>query len=39
MMYYKCHQVNSRNGSSYIDSLNWIEKAIKNPKDKDDKCF
>ena len=26
LMYYKCHKVNFRHGSSYIDSPDWIKK-------------
>ena len=38
MMYYKCHKVNFRRGSSYIDSPDWIKKkrATINPENKDD---
>ena len=41
MMYYKCHKVNFRRGSSYIDSPVWIKKkkVTINPKNRDDKCF
>ena len=41
LMYYKCHKVNFRRGSSYIDSPDWIkkEKATTNPKNEDDKFF
>ena len=41
LMYYKCHKVNFKGGSSYIDSLDWIKKkkATINPKSTDDKYF
>ena len=41
LMYCKCHKVNFRRSSSYIDSSDWIKKkkATINPKNKDDKCF
>ena len=41
LMYYKCHKVNFKRGSSYIDSPEWMKKKkIKiNPKNTDDKCF
>ena len=41
LLYYKCHKVNFRSGSSYINSLDWIrnKKATLNLKNKDDKCF
>ena len=39
-MYYKCHKVYFRRGSSYIDSPDWIKKEkAKNPKNAVDKCF
>ena len=40
-MYYKCHKVNFKRGSSYIDSPDWIikKKATINPKNTDGKCF
>ena len=39
MMYYKCHKVNFRRGSIYIDSPDWIKKATVNPKNEDNKCL
>ena len=41
LLYYKCHWINLRRGSSYVDHPEWIKKkkAIINPKNKDDKCF
>ena len=41
LLYYKCHKVNFRSGSSYINSLDWIrnKKATLNLKNKDDQCF
>ena len=41
LMYYKCHQVNFKRGSSYIDSRDWIKNknATLNPKIEDDKYF
>ena len=41
LMYYKCHKVKFRLGTSYIDSPDWIKmkKAAINLKNKYDKCF
>ena len=41
LMCCKCHTLNFKRGSSYIDSPAWIieEKATINPKNMDDKCF
>ena len=39
LMYYKCHKVNFRRGSSYVASPDWIKKAKINPKNEDEKCF
>ena len=40
LMHYKCHEVNFKRGSSYIDFSKWIrKKATINPKYEDDKCF
>ena len=41
LLHYKCHKINVKCGSSYIDSPDWIKKkkATINPKNKDDKCF
>ena len=41
LMYCKCHKVNCKRGSPYIDSLDWIKKKIVtiNPKNKYDKYF
>ena len=39
MMHDKCQNVNLRRGGSYIDSPDWIKKATKDSKNKDDKCF
>ena len=38
---YKCHKINFRCGSSYIDFADWIKKkkATTNAKNHDDKCF
>ena len=40
-MYDKCHKVNFKRGSSYIDSPDWIKKkkATIKPKNEDDECF
>ena len=42
LLYYKCHEINSNRGESYIDSPDWIKnkKATTNPiNKKDNKCF
>ena len=41
LLYYKCHKINFKRGSSYIDSSDWIKKknATTNPKNTDDKCI
>ena len=41
LMYYKCHKVNFKRGTSYIGSPDGIKKknTTVNPKIKDDKCF
>ena len=41
LIHYKCHEVNFKRGSSYVDSPGWIKnkKAAKNPKSEGDKCF
>ena len=38
LLHYKCHKINFKRGSSYID---WIKKknATTNPKNTDDKCI
>ena len=38
---YKCHKVNFKKASSYIDTPSWIKKkkATINPKNTDDECF
>ena len=38
-MHCKCHKVNFKRGSSYLDSPDWIKKAKLNPKHTDNKCF
>ena len=40
LMYYKCHEVSFKHGSSYIDSPDWTKnkKATIHPKNED-KCF
>ena len=38
-LHYKCHKVNSRRSSSYIDSPDQIKKSKKQSKNTDDKCF
>ena len=41
LLYYKCHEVNFKQGGSYIDSHDWIKNknAIINPINKKVKCF
>ena len=42
LLYYKCHKLNSNQGGSYKDSLDWKKnkKATINPVNKHDKrCF
>ena len=39
LLYYKCHKMNFKLGSSYIDSLNWKKKPTVNPKNDDGKYF
>ena len=41
LLYYKCHEINFKRGSSYIDSPDWIKKkkVTINPTNTDDKCF
>ena len=41
LMYYNCHKVNFKRGSSYTDSPDWIKKkkATINPKNTDNNCF
>ena len=41
LLYYKCHDINFKRGSSYIDSPDWIKKkkVTINPTNTDDKCF
>ena len=41
LLYYKCHKINFKRGSSYLDFSHWIKKkkATINPKNTDDKCF
>ena len=41
LLHYKCHKVNFKRGSSYVDSPVWVKKkkATMNPKNDDDKCF
>ena len=38
---YKCHKTNFKSSGSYIESPDWMKnkKAIRNLKNKDDKCF
>ena len=38
LLHYKCHKINFKRGSSYID---WTKKknATTNPKNTDDKCI
>ena len=38
-LYYKCHEVNSKRDSSYIDSPDQIKKEKNNPKNTDDECL
>ena len=40
-MYYNVNKISLSRGGSYIDSLKWLkkEKATRNPKTNDDKCF
>ena len=41
-LYYKFHKINSKRGTSYIESLDWMEKNKKgtmNPKNKDNRYF
>ena len=39
-MSYKCHKINLNHSGSYINSPDWIKKAIINPiNKKDNKCF
>ena len=41
LLYHKCHKINFKRGSSYIDSPDWIKKkkATINPKNTDDNFF
>ena len=41
LMYYKCHKINFKRSSSYIDSPDWIKnkKATLIPKNEDGKCI
>ena len=41
LLHYKCHKINFKRGSSYIDSSDWIKKknTTTNPKNTDDKCI
>ena len=41
LLYYKCHKINFKYSSSYIDSLDWIKikKEAINPRNCDGKCF
>ena len=42
LLQYKCHKINFKRDSSYIDSSDWIKKEKSNNKSEkkpDDKCF